>query len=121
MATVVINSPGTAALVAALRRSTDDANRQLELLVASGSRAAVLVANRVAGVTSARLGAAAAEHVCRQSALAGPLSRFRGNFESHVLAAAVLEASDAKPTSVMAVLRRGLEALGADLASCDEP
>jgi hypothetical protein len=104
------------AALGTLRRTVDAATRRLEALEVFNSRAALEVAQRVVSTTSTHLDAVAAEQICQQTDLASELLAARDRFGSHVLAASVLEASEAAPHSVMDVLRRGVESLSSDLA-----
>jgi len=78
----------------------------------------VWVAMRLLGRVSDELAALVAEQLSQQSIKAPELLAVRERFDSHLLAASVLEDSEASSASALQVLHRGLDRLAADLRAC---
>jgi hypothetical protein len=84
----------------------------------TSSQQDVRTAMRLLDQVSNELAAMVAEQLSQQSPQASELLAVRERFDSHLLAASLLEDSQVSATSALAVLRKGLERLAGDLRAC---
>lgn len=101
--------------VGAVLFTVDEARRRLARLSVEGTVLTPVAACELGRSVSEEVGRLLAD-LGTESAAASAAARAAGErFDSHVLAASLLEASDASPASVFELIGRGLDRLGADL------